>query len=252
MFHLLQVDTTVVATVRSYGAIMTNSVTMVVTLILCAVLMGILVMLHQRRAVRRYSRMTTSKMLSGGAVAQRLLRDHGIYNVRVKRVSGDKESCFNPRTMTVNLNDDVYDICSIMAIATAAHECGCAVQYVTGYRPAYMRLRLLPVMQYAAYLVGPVILAGVVLMLFSEGLVLSWVGIILQLLAVLLAVLMLRVELNAVKRAVAWFEDCGELTADDLDNVNEALRWSARRHLIDATSALMQFIFSIALIRSRK
>ena len=106
--------------------------------------------------------------------------------------------------------------------------------------------------QYPAYLVGPLVLAGVVLMLFSEGLVLSWVGIILLLLAVLLAVLMLRVELNAVKRAVAWFEDCGELTADDLDNVNEALRWSAHRHLIDATSALMQFIFSIALIRSRK
>ncbi len=252
MLDILQIDTTAVMPSVSYSVIINNSVAMVATLVLGVALMGIVVLLRQRSAVRRYSRLATSRMLSGGAVAQRLLHDHGIYNVRVKRAVGDKESCFDPRTMTVTLNEDVYDVCSIMAIATAAHECGCAVQYVTGYRPAYMRLHLLPIMQCAVRFVGPVILAGVALMLFSKGLVLSWVGIMLLALAVLLAVLMLRVELNAVKRAVAWFEDCGELSAEELDNVNEALRWSARGHLIDAMSALMQFIYSIALIRSRK
>jgi Zn-dependent membrane protease YugP len=252
MLHLLQIDTTSVVAKVGYINYMTHSVTMVIILMIGVAVAGVLAQLHLRGMVRKYSRMTTSKVLSGGAVVERMLREHAIYNVRIKRARSDQDDHFDHRTMTLTLSDDVYESCSIMAVATAAHECGYAVQYVTGYRPSYMRLRLVPVMKIASHLAGYVMLGGILFMAFTNSALLCWLGIMLVALAVLIAMMTLGVEYNATKRAISWFEECGEFTADELDDLHEALRWVARTPMIEALSEVVMLLYRITHIRNRR
>lgn len=198
----------------------------------------------------KYSKMPIG--LTGREIAEKMLHDHGIYNVAVTHVKGHLTDHFNPTTMTVNLSDDVYNSATITALAVAAHECGHAVQHATGYGPIRMRSQLVPIVNFSSKVAGWVILAGVAMMSFTNSAALCWVGIALVAISALFALVTLPVEYNASERAVAWLESSGTLGDESLDGAHEALRWAARTYLVAALSAIVTILYYIVLIKSRR
>ena len=108
----------------------------------------------------RYSRMALSNGMTGREIAEKMLRDNGIYDVKVTSTPGMLTDHYNPTNKTVNLSEGVYNTCSVAAAAVAAHECGHAVQHARAYAPLQMRSALVPVVQFSSSIVQWVLLAG--------------------------------------------------------------------------------------------
>ena len=155
----------------------------------------------------KYSKVGLPNGMSGAEVAQKMLRDHGIYDVKVVPTRGMLTDHFNPQTKTVALSESVYASRSIAAAAVAAHECGHAVQYATGYAPVRMRSALVPAVSFASNIVQWVLLAGVIFINVFPGLI--WLGIGLFALTTIFSFVTLPVEINASSRAIAWLSASG-------------------------------------------
>lgn len=150
----------------------------------------------------RYSKVGLVSGLTGKEVAERMLRENGIYDVQVVSVEGFLSDHYNPLNRTVNLSPEVYAGSSIAAAAVAAHECGHAVQHATAYPWLMMRSKLVPVVQYSSMLVQWVLIAGILMIKVFPSLLL--VGIILFALTTIFSVITLPVEFEASNRALAW------------------------------------------------
>ncbi len=225
--------------------------TAIIFMVIIAIV-GAVVQMRLKAVTRRYSEHPSPNGMTGREVAEKMLRDNGIYNVRVTHTSGHLTDHFDPQTMTVNLSDDVYNARTITAAAVAAHECGHAVQHATGYGPVKLRSQLVPVVNFSSRIAGWIILAGIAFMAFSDSAAVCWVGIALMAMSVLFAVVTLPVEYNASQRAVAWLEGSGMLADKELDGAHEALRWAARTYLVAALSAIVTLLYYVALINNRR
>ena len=148
----------------------------------------------------KYSQVGLPNGMSGAEVAQKMLHDHGIYDVKVVPTRGMLTDHFNPQTKTVALSEGVYASRSVAAAAVAAHECGHAVQHAYGYAPLRLRSALVPVVNFASNIVQWVLLAGVIFINTFPGLL--WFGIILFAMTTLFSFVTLPVEINASQRAV--------------------------------------------------
>ena len=124
---------------------------------------------------KKYSRIPLSNGMTGREVAEKMLRDSGIYDVKVTSTPGHLTDHYNPATKTVNLSASVYNSCSIAAAAVAAHECGHAVQHAYAYTPLKMRSALVPVVSFASTWVQWVLLAGILFINSMPSLI--WIGI---------------------------------------------------------------------------
>ncbi len=204
--------------------------------------------------IAKYSKMRLSSGLSGQQVAEKMLRDNGIYDVRVTCVQGHLTDHYNPQNKTVNLSPDVYSGCSIASAAVAAHECGHAVQHATAYHWLSMRSRLVPIVQFGANWSQWILLAGMLLLGFSAtlGEVVLIIGIVLFALTTLFSVITLPVEYNASSRAVAWLENTGITNGRETDSARDALKWAARTYLIAALSSLATLLYYIALLAGNR
>ena len=243
MFHILQ--TYPMAEVGgSYSA--------VVLLMVAVAIAGAVVQMRLKAVMRRYSERQSPRGMTGREIAEKMLRDNGIYNVKVTHTAGHLTDHFDPTTMTVNLSDAVYNAATITAAAVAAHECGHAVQHATGYGPIRLRSQLVPVVNLSSRLAGWVILVGIALMSFTHSAALCWVGIALIGMSTLFAIVTLPVEYNASRRAVAWLESSGMLGDNELDGAHEALRWAARTYLVAALSSIITLLYYVALIKNRR
>lgn len=229
-----------------------SSYSFAIILMVVVTLVGAIVQMRLSAVTRRYSEKPSPRGITGREIAEKMLHDHGIYNVAVTHVKGHLTDHFNPTTMTVNLSDDVYNSATITALAVAAHECGHAVQHATGYGPIRMRSQLVPIVNFSSKVAGWVILAGVAMMSFTNSAALCWVGIALVAISALFALVTLPVEYNASERAVAWLESSGTLGDESLDGAHEALRWAARTYLVAALSAIVTILYYIVLIKSRR
>lgn len=190
-----------------------------------------------------YSRVSLSAGLTGSQVAQKMLRDNGIYDVKVVSVDGFLSDHYNPATKTVNLSPDVYNGISIAAAAVAAHECGHAVQHATAYQWLTMRSRLVPVVQFSSGIVQWVLLGGVLLINAFPTLLL--VGIVLFGLTTLFSVITLPVEFDASQRALAWLERTNVTTRQEYPKAKDALKWAAMTYVVAAVASvatLVQYI----------
>lgn len=246
MLHILQ---TYPAT---EGLLYGGSYNAAIILMVIIAIVGAVVQMRLKAVTRRYSESPSPNGMTGREIAEKMLRDNGIYNVRVTHTSGHLTDHFDPQTMTVNLSDDVYNARTITAAAVAAHECGHAVQHATGYGPVKLRSQLVPVVNLSSRVAGWIILAGIGFMTFSDSAAVCWVGIALMALSVLFAVVTLPVEYNASQRAVAWLESSGMLADKELDGAHEALRWAARTYLVAALSAIVTLLYYVALINNRR
>jgi Zn-dependent membrane protease YugP len=195
----------------------------------------------------KYSKVGLPNGMSGAEVAQKMLRDHGIYDVKVVPTRGMLTDHFNPQTKTVALSESVYASRSIAAAAVAAHECGHAVQYARGYAPVRMRSALVPAVSFASNIVQWVLLAGVIFINVFPGLI--WLGIGLFALTTLFSFVTLPVEINASSRAIAWLSASGITDSRTQPMAIDALKWAAYTYVVAALSSLATLIYYIGIAR---
>jgi Zn-dependent membrane protease YugP len=197
----------------------------------------------------KYSKVGLPNGMSGAEVAQKMLRDHGIYDVKVVPARGMLTDHFNPQTKTVALSEGVYSSRSVAAAAVAAHECGHAVQHAMGYSALKMRTALVPFVSFASNIVQWVLLAGVIF--FNTFPSLLWIGIILFASTTLFSFITLPVEINASTRAVAWLGKTGVTDSQTRPMAVDALKWAAYTYVIAAIGSLATLLYYIGIARSR-
>jgi Zn-dependent membrane protease YugP len=197
----------------------------------------------------KYSQVGLPNGMSGAEVAQKMLRDHGIYDVKVVPTRGMLTDHFNPQTRTIALSEGVYSSRSVAAAAVAAHECGHAVQHSLGYAPLRMRSALVPVVNFASGIVQWVLLAGVILSQSFPGLL--WFGIALFATTTLFSFITLPVEINASSRAVSWLSSTGITDSQSRPMAIDALKWAAYTYVIAAVGSLATLLYYIGIARSR-
>ncbi|MEI2748668.1 MAG: zinc metallopeptidase [Ferruginibacter sp.] len=171
--------------------------------------LGMIVQYRLKSKFTEYSKLGTSSQMSGQEIAQKMLRDNGIYDVQVTSVEGTLTDHYNPLNKTVNLSRDVFEGRSIAAAAVAAHECGHAVQHATAYSMLMLRSKIVPAVQISSNLSQWVIIAGLGFMGFGGGNpTILLIGIILFAVTTLFSVITLPVEFDASARALKWLGNC--------------------------------------------
>lgn len=197
----------------------------------------------------KYSRVRNSNGMTGAEIASMMLRQNGIYDVRVECIEGQLTDHYNPQTKTVNLSRSVYEGNSIAAAAVAAHECGHVIQHATGYAPVKLRSALVPVVSFCNSTVQWVLLIGVIMINITPALL--YLGIALFAMTTLFSFVTLPVEINASYRAINW------LTSNNIaDSVTkpmaiDALKWAAYTYVIAAIGSLATLLYYIGLASRR-
>ncbi len=213
-------------------------------------LIGMLVQFKLKRVFAKYSKVLSPGGLTGAQIAQKMLNDNGIYDVKITSIQGQLTDHYNPTNKTVNLSADVYGTNSVSAAAVAAHECGHAVQHKVGYGPLKLRSALVPAVNISSKLSMIVILIGA--MLTNVFPALFWIGIAMFGMVLLFSLVTLPVEFNASKRALAWLQSSNSLSQTELAQAKEALMWAASTYVVAALSSLATLIYYISIGTSRR
>ena len=201
-----------------------------------------------KRKFERFSQQSIASGLTGREVAERMLRDNGIYNVKVTSTPGMLTDHYNPADQTVNLSDDVYNSCSVAAAAVAAHECGHAVQHATAYGPLQLRSALVPIVSVSSRFVSWILLAGILLLESFPSLLL--IGIGLFALTTLFSFVTLPVEIDASRRATQWLQRAGITSPVDHPMAVSALRSAAYTYVVAALSSLATLCYYVLIYMS--
>lgn len=222
-------------------------------LMLIAIVFGILgyaVSYRLRKKFEEYSQLQLLSGLSGKEIAERMLKDHGIFDVKVISVQGQLTDHYNPTNKTVNLSHDVYHGRSAAAAAVAAHECGHAVQHATAYSWLGMRSALVPVVSFASNAM-PWVMMGAIFML-SRFPSLLLIAIFLQAAITLFTIVTLPVEYDASNRALAWIKERNVVTDYEYEASQDALKWAARTYVVSALAAITQLLYLIMEYSGRR
>ena len=190
----------------------------------------------------KYSKIPLSNGLSGREIAEKMLQENGIYDVKVTSVNGFLSDHYNPTNKTVNLSPDVYNGRSISAAAVAAHECGHAVQHATSYGPLVLRSKMVPAVQFSSMLVNWILLAGMVVLATTKSPIVLLIGIIIMSVTVLFTLITLPVEFDASKRALAWLERTNVTSPQEYPKAKDALKWAATTYVVAALAAVVTLI----------
>ena len=188
-----------------------------------------------------YSKIPLSARLSGKEVAEKMLRENGIYDVKVVSVQGFLSDHYNPLNKTINLSPEVFNNYSVAAAAIAAHETGHAIQHANAYTWLTLRSKLVPVVQFSSTLVNWILLIGVI-MASSGNSTLLLVGIGLFALSVLFSLITLPVEFDASKRALAWLQNTNVTTQSEFPKAKNALTWAAMTYVVAALAAVVTLV----------
>ena len=212
-------------------------------------ILSYLVQANLQSKFKKYSEEPLSSGMTGREVAEKMLHDHGIYNVSVISTAGQLTDHYNPTNHTVNLSESVYSSRSVAAAAVAAHECGHAVQHAVAYGPLTMRSALVPVVSFASNILSWILLAGILMVETFPGLLL--VGICLFALTTLFAFVTLPVEIDASRRATAWLRSAGITTTRDHGMAVSALRSAAYTYVVAALSSLATLLYYVMIYLGR-
>lgn len=203
---------------------------------------SMLVSLVLKGKFTKYGKIALRSGLTGREIAEKMLRDNGIYDVKVVSVDGFLSDHYNPANKTVNLSPDVYNGISVSAAAVAAHECGHAVQHATAYRWLMMRSKLVPAVQISSNLVHWVLLVGVIMAASGGNTTVLLVGIILMALTVIFSLITLPVEFDASQRALAWLNHTTVTNTDEYPKAKDALKWAAMTYVVAALAAVVTLL----------
>ena len=221
-------------------------------LIIAIGIAGYIVQARLQSVFKKYSKVQFPGGLTGAQVAEKMLRENNIHNVKVPHVAGHLTDHFTPQTMTVNLSDSVNNSTSVAAAAVAAHECGHAVQHARDYAPLTLRSQLVPVVQFASSAATWVILLGLVLLATTRNELVCWIGVALIAMSALFSLITLPVEYNASARALEWLESSRTMQGAQLVQAREALTWAARTYLVAALGAIASVLYYVFLILGRR
>ena len=205
---------------------------------------GIICMLASAKVnstFNKYSKYRSMSGLTGAQVAERILRNAGIYDVQVSHISGKLTDNYNPKKETVFLSDAVYNSTSVAAIGVAAHECGHAIQHAKGYVPLTFRTVLVPIANIGSTLAWPIIIIGLIFRSSSSMMFIKF-GILLFSLAVLFQIVTLPVEFNASRRALVTLRTQGILQEDELRYTRKVLTSAALTYVASAAAAILQLL----------
>lgn len=219
-------------------------------LIIAIGIVGYIVQARLQSVFKKYSKVQFPGGLTGAEVAEKMLRDNNIHNVKVTHVGGHLTDHFNPQTMTVNLSDSVYSSSSVAAAAVAAHECGHAVQHAHAYAPLKMRSSLVPVISFASNWMMWVLLIGMFTLNVFPQIMLF--GIILFAATTLFSFITLPVEIDASRRAVKWLSEAGVTNNRNYGAAVSALRSAAYTYVVAALGSLATLLYYIMIFLGRR
>ena len=215
-------------------------------------LLGMIVQYRLKSKFAEYAKVPTSKGMSGKEVAEKMLKENGIYDVQVVSVDGFLSDHYNPLNKTVNLSHDVYAGRNVSAAAVAAHECGHAVQHATAYSMLMLRSRLVPAVKISSNLSQWVIIAGLGMFGFGGGnSTILLIGIILFAVTTLFSVITLPVEFDASARALKWLDTASITTTTEHEKAKDALKWAALTYVVAALASIAMLVQYILIYQSR-
>lgn len=213
---------------------------------------GMIVQFTLKSKFRSYSEEPVISGLSGKEVAEKMLRDNGIYDVKVISVNGFLSDHYDPSKKTVNLSPEVFAGRNIAAAAVAAHECGHAVQHATAYSMLMLRSALVPVVQISTNLAQWVILIGLGMFTFGGGnQTVLLIGIILFAVSTLFSVITLPVEFDASARGLKWLQTAGITSGIQQEKAKDALKWAALTYVVAALASIAMLVQYILIYQSR-
>lgn len=197
----------------------------------------------------KYSKIQLQNGMSGQEIAEKMLADHGIRDVKVISVAGQLTDHYNPADKTVNLSEAVFNQRNAAAAAVAAHECGHAVQHATAYSWLTMRSSLVPVVNIASSYMQWILIAGILLLRTFPQLLL--VGIVIFAATTVFSIITLPVEYDASNRALAWLENKNMLTREEQAGAKDALKWAARTYVVAALGSIATLMYYISIFNRR-
>lgn len=200
-----------------------------------------------RSKFKKYSRTPLTSGLSGREIAEKMLSDNGIYDVKVISVNGQLTDHYNPVKKTVNLSEAVYSQRNAAAAAVAAHECGHAVQHAKAYSWLTLRSKLVPVVSVSSRWMQWVIIGGVAMLAFSGNPMVLYLGIAMFALTTLFSFVTLPVEFDASRRALAWINEKNVVTSQEYEMSKDALKWAAMTYVVAALGSLATLLYYISL-----
>ena len=201
---------------------------------------------------KKYSKVPLSNGMSGKEIAEKMLRENAIYDVKVTSVEGFLSDHYNPVNKTVNLSPEVYNGTSVSAAAVAAHECGHAVQHATAYGPLMFRSKMVPAVQLSSMLVNWILMAGMIVLATTKSPTVLLIGIIVMAVTVLFTLVTLPVEFDASKRALAWIETRGIVTREEHDMAKDALNSAAMTYVVAAIGAITMLLYYVMIFLGRR
>ncbi len=207
-------------------------------LVLLPFVASLIISMRFRSVARKMSEEGLRNGLSGREIAERLLQDNGLYDVKIISVEGQLTDHYDPRNKTVNLSPEVYHGRSVLAAAVAAHECGHAIQHAKAYSWLEFRSLLAGPVSIASRYMQFIILGGIIALMFNLGPTLLGIGVVLFALTTLFSFITLPVEFDASKRALAWLSNSGIIYQDELEKSRKALNWAASTYVVAALSSL--------------
>lgn len=194
-----------------------------------------------------YSKVHLRNGMSGAEIAEKMLADHGIRDVRVISTPGRLTDHYNPVDKTVNLSEAVYNQRNAAAAAVAAHECGHAVQHATAYSWLTMRSQMVPIVNVSSTLSQWLIMGGLILGIASKGLSIGYIvaviGLVLMAVATAFSLITLPVEYDASNRALAWLKNKNMVSQQEYAGAEDSLKWAARTYLVAAIGAVASMLY---------
>lgn len=221
-------------------------------------LIGMFVSSRLKSKFAEYSRIGLSNGLSGAEIAQKMLHDNNIYDVKITQVEGQLTDHYNPMDKTVNLSADVFHGRSAASAAVAAHECGHAVQHALAYAPLKMRSAMVPAVNVASKVMGMLnmfLMFGGIYML-SQGSAMGDILLIVLIAAngamAAFALITLPVEYDASKRALAWMTNRNVVNQSEHAMAKDALDWAARTYVVGALAAIANLMYYVMMFIGRR
>jgi len=215
-------------------------------------IVGLIVSGQLKRKFQEYSQVALRNGMSGQEIAEQMLHDNGIYDVRVISTPGHLSDHYNPQDKTVNLSEDVYYGRSVSAAAVAAHECGHAVQHATAYPMLKFRSAIVPLVNISSQLSQWIILIGLGFLAGRSNPTILLAGIVLFAVTTLFTIVTLPVEYDASARALRWLESRRMTTGTEHEQAADALKWAARTYVVAAISSVATLLYYILLFMNSR
>lgn len=203
-----------------------------------------------KKRFKEYSQMPIG--MTGAEVAQKMLNDSGIYDVKIISVPGALTDHYNPVNKTVNLSDWVYGQSTVAAAAVAAHECGHAIQHAHAYTWLGFRSAMVPVLNVSSRLTPFLIMGGLAIAAMSGSMTVLILGVAFFALTTLFTFVTLPVEFDASNRALKWLDGASIMSRKDHEKAKSALKWAASTYVVAALASLAQLLYYISIIMSRR